>query len=300
MQDDVLREDSPIDPRADFKYSREVEEPTERVVIEKTEVDKLRSDFEEKLTRANREADEARRDADRWASMARRTPERAEPREEPASRKREAASEEKPDKFLDDLSTDGIKALHKRGMITAEQLEEALEGVVENVHKAMEEKNEAQAFDQKLSSQFPELWADNEKMNAWKAAGERGPKPVTSELFRKTGEIFLEQVREAGIDPESKEARGLLMTAARFAKRDLGLKQEPTNERADRERDRRERIDGQSRPAGRAGDDFETGGGKQITGVQRSIMKSLGVSPETFQKFSGAGKGEHKHDRSTR
>lgn len=299
MPEDVLREDSPIDLREEFKYSREPEQPTERVVIEKTEVDKLRSDYEEKITRANREADEARRDADRWASMARRTPERAEPREEPTARKREAASEEKPDKFLDDLSAEGIKALHKRGMITQDQLEEALGDAVENVRAEMEEKTEAQAFDAKLSSQFPELWSDNEKMNAWKAAGERGPKPVTSELYRKTGEIFLEQVREAGIDPESKAARGLLITAARMAKRELGVK-EPTNERADRERERRERIDGQSRPAGRAGDDFETGGGKQITGVQRSIMKSLGVSPETFQKFSGAGKGEHKHDRSTR
>lgn len=292
--------ESHIDPGVPYEHSREPERETPK---DDKPAAKAGSDSEE------RELREARAAAEFWKSQARdnhaprgRQPEPEAEEDEPETPTVQlvtAAADMSTDQLLDNFSTKGIKALVDQGVITADKLIEVLEASQRRNDARTDAKiaefAENQAADNQISSEFPELAKDDNAITAWVKNGERGARPEVSETYKAASRIFKEMISDSGVKPDSKAGRGMLIAAARAARREVG-QVEPRSSRGE---DRRSRIDAQRGDRGRAYQE-DTGGGKGMDRQTQAVFGHLsrfGVTASDYQKYSPAGKGVVKHDR---
>ncbi|HLG99840.1 MAG TPA: hypothetical protein VKX49_26255 [Bryobacteraceae bacterium] len=189
---------------------------------------------------------------------------------------RPLVTDDKPEKLLDDLSAEGLKALAKRGVITADQLEAALEAQERKFNQRLSEAQDGVAFDQKLGKEFPDLV---------------DPK---SDLFKRAQVHFRQMVE---VDPAAKKSRSALWAAASMAKKEIEMESaaDKKNERQDRETRRRDRIDAQR-------GERDTGGGRDddtptLTNTQREIISRLGITEEQFSRYAEQGTGRNGRGR---
>lgn len=254
MADDVIQHgvevpigDEPVKPK-------EPDKPAE-----KSDVEKLREEFRKELDARDKQIAELRESEKYWARKAGRAvepePDESEEPEEPQE------PEEKPERLLDELSADGLKAIEKRGFVKRSDVERM---VNDKVNRTLEEVQQGQAFDAKLQRDFPDL---------------TDPK---SELFKRAGANFREMVE---LDPKAKGSRVALYAAAKLAARELETEKKvaTTNDREER---RRQRIADQAPERGRtrqSNDDDEF----EMSPQARQIVKNLerfGVKEEGYRR----------------
>lgn len=187
---------------------------------------------------------------------------------------------EKPDKFLDDLSVDGLKALLKRGVITQEQFVAEVGNVEKRLMAKVEEKlatnTRHQQIDQQLAK-FPDLQADAARVAA-------GQTPQT-ELYKRTQVHFRQMVAD---DAGMKSSPAALLAAARMAQKEIDLEAKAQGaQRTDRQVTRRERIENLMPDRDRGGE----GGSEedQLSPNARNVVNALsrfGVTEESFRQFA--------------
>ncbi len=279
-----------VDPGS--PYEHDLEQPPAKPIPVKSDADKEVDRLKQENADLKRRREEAEEDARYWSR--RGQPQPKETDEEPAAPAPREVIKEKPEKLLDDLTSEGLEALRKRGFITADQLENVL---AENDKRTESKIAAARAdaeFGARLGTEFPEIAEDSARIS-------RGEKPK-SEIFARASEIYRESI---GLDPELKGSKSALILACRQAKAELTLKAQDNRnavrnaeeerprgdrpsprERAER---RRERIDSQ-RPD-RASSPDESAGDPSFSSQQTEVMKRLGVKPEEFTKHRGARDG---------
>lgn len=278
-----------IDPGVPFEHGNEPEKPAEKKADEpatKAELEDLRKELEAERRRANENAD----DAKFWANRAQRGERKpaADEEEEPARKApRRAAAEEKPEKLLDEMTVDGLEALKKRGVITADELEARLKKITTDTKSEIAATRKDAEFGIKISKEFPEIAEDSERI----AKGER-PK---TELFKRAGEIYRAAVAE---DPDLQGSQSLLLMAARQAKAELAAKGDGDEDevvpdaRTEKQRSRRERIEAQTPPRSTRRTSRETDDTPEVSSEARDVMKHLKVDEDTYVKHAaGAGAG---------
>lgn len=246
---------------------------------EQIEIENLRAEN----AASKRRADEAEETARYWANRGRQQPER-EVRREPEPERREAVVTEKPEKLLDDLTSEGLEALKKRGVVTGPELAQILEEQEQRMEGRMQAVRQDAEFGARIAQEFPEIAEDSKRID-------RGEKPK-SDLFMAASRIYQQLVAD---DPALKDTNGALLIAARQAKAEVAAKSknkdEPmrgeNNSSQDTRRARIDRQRGDRVPAGSEGDEgHQDGFSKQ----QLEVMKHLKVKPEDFRKHAGVTK----------
>jgi len=262
---------------------------------EQTPEQKRIAELEAQVANERTEKERARRDADYWANRGRGA---TDEEEELGARvgdddelspeaKEAAALREKltPEQMLEMLTTDGPKALAKLGFVTAEQLHREVRAAEERGVRRVGAERADERYERLLSEEFPDIIQDSNRVAAGKA-------PV-SRLFTRSGEIYREAVE---LDPQLKGSKSLLLTAARQAAAELGIKrgtregprqaEEPRGERTERP-SRRDRVDAQRPPVDRSdGNDEERGPNED----QLHVAKMLRVSPKELSAHVGGGR----------
>jgi hypothetical protein len=277
-----------LDPGAPFEHSAAGAEPRPPAAAkpaEKSDVEK-RLDAVERDNRAKDQRIEELSQSERyWAGKARGTATPEVPAEdlddEPAPVESPFEGE-KPEQLLDDLSVNGLKALHKRGLITTDQLVKQVSQLEKRIYAEVDAKLAQQREWSQLEakfSEFPELLADSELVSA-------GQQPKT-EIYKRTQVHFRQMVQD---DPKLKNSTGAMLAAARLAKKELELEGKAAGtEGGNRQQSRRERIaaqapdrDGGSGEGGEPGDD-------QLSPTARNVVNNLsrfGITDEDFRKYA--------------
>lgn len=274
-----------IDPGAPFVHEDKPpagKEPTkpDKSAAEK-EVERLTADLKAAKDETKRLADSEKY----WSEKARaRQPEpKPAPDETPT---RELAPDpfegEKPESFLDDLSVNGLKAAFKRGVISKEQLDDAIGRLAENLEKRIDEKIDSATrhsrTDAELARLYPELLEDAERIK-------KGEAPKT-DLYIRTNEKYKDML---ALDPSLKQSPALLMSAAASAKKELAMEAELEEARkGEKQSNRRARIESTHSDREAPGGE-ENGEGDQLSSLQRTVVNSLsrfGATAEGFHKFT--------------
>ena len=157
----------------------------------------------------------------------------------------ELIEDDNPDRFVEDLSNEGVAALKKRGLLTRE---EAMELAAKVAEKKISEATKRLETDAKIIREFPEL--QDEK----------------SPLFQKTAEIFREMVAQ---DDTLKRSPNAMMLAARAARAELGSATQPAPE------SREERIARQAGGRGVPAGSRQTEDDDGLTDTQKRILSAL-------------------------
>lgn len=235
------------------------------VATETAEQKELRTLREENagLKKQNTELSESER---AWSERALRgTREPAEPK--PKAEKADEEDIETGEKFLDDVSKEGLKALRKRGFVTMAEVQKLIDQTVDRT--VGETRTESQ-FQSTMKDEFPEMSADLARVEA-------GKKPE-SELFVLAAEIYRDAI---ALDPDLKGSKSALLISTRQAAAQLALQgKRKTDDKAEKDKTRRDRIEAQ-KPGDRSSkgeEEEETG----LTSSQKKMAAELGVSEEKF------------------
>jgi len=243
--------------------------PKEEPTVSKKEYDALKKQNEE-LAESERY----------WAGQAkaRPKPETDDTDDEPdqqddAAGKPDITDDDTPEKFTDELSTKGMQALIKRGVLTRKEAESLFRKVAaEEAEKVVGRAVRHLSTDAQMVREYPDL------------------NDAKSPLFKKTGEVFQEMVAE---DPALKKSPAALKLAARTAKLQLDLesrqnghetRDRDTDDDREQSRDRQRRIDAQNGDRGRGArsdiEDEDPG----LSPMQRKFLGQMKVSEEDFSK----------------
>lgn len=281
MPPDEVLDHEPEQPQAPDKGQGKDE-----VTITKSELESLR-----------RERDEALQGNRDWANYVRRgaQPERQpEPEQEDELNPEEfidaappALEGDTPEKLVDDLASQGVAALGKRGFITAADAQKLAVEVAAKVTRELigRERGKMQS-DAQIFAEFPEL------------------KDQKSELWAETAKRYQAAVR---MDPAAKKTPAALYLAADAAKEFLRAKNGGRRSREEDmdlddargnredESDRRRRADSQdSRPRGRAAaDDTDDMLGSEA----RAVIKGMGITEADYnasRRELGVGRGRRR------
>jgi len=182
------------------------------------------------------------------------------------------AEDDSPDKFVDDLSASGIKALEKRGVLTKKEAAKMIAEISAKVASRIVAKTTRQIqTDADLFTEFPEL------------------KDESSPLFQETGKEYRALV---AMDPALKKSPAALLMAARVAKAKLAPSRQDDAER-------RRRIEAQSGEPGRrpAHDGFEEDD-DTLSPRQRAIIAAMGIKEDDY--VAAAKKGINVSSRGRR
>jgi hypothetical protein len=187
----------------------------------------------------------------------------------------EPLTEEKPEEFIERLTTQGASAieaeLRKRGFIRKEDVEPLARKVAREIVNAERGKLTSDA---KLVRDFPELQDQN------------------SPLFQATAQIYHQAIQD---DPNMMNSPTTLQMAARVAKAELAAKNkggkpqgesEPSDYRDDRESERRRRVSAQQGERGVSGTPFEDQEeplGPEAQRIIRSFGR-FGVTEENYRR----------------
>lgn len=230
---------------------------------EPSESDKQIKALRDELAAVKANLDEARESERFWSARARGgnapTEEVVEDDEDDKDSPKPAESPfsgEKTDRFLDDLGVYGLEALVKRGVLTQDQFLEKIEQLEkrlgDKVDKRLEVQRKHTATDAELAK-FPDL---------------KDPK---SELFKSAQAIFLQMVAD---DPAMKNSPAALLSAARIARKEIDMeKQLADAKRADRQNNRRERIESQPGERSPVGEDDDVG--EALSPQAREVVRNL-------------------------
>jgi hypothetical protein len=185
-----------------------------------------------------------------------------------------------PEKLVDEIAAQGVKALSKRGYVTVKDAQRiAVEAANKVARQIVGRERQKITSDAQIMSEFPDL------------------KDKNSELFKETARRYQKAV---SLDPNAKKTPATLYMAAEAAQEALKGKNGGRGGRRDEdddrgydgedEEDRRARVSSQdSRPRGRARvDDDEDMIGDQA----REVMRQMGISDDEFtaaRKVTGGG-----------
>lgn len=274
--------DSPLDPGAPFVHGEPVKpaaKPNDKSDLEKR-FDALEAETKGLRTRLT----EAEGDARYWSQRARGE---AAPREEretddepPAE---DPTQEMTPEQFLDVLSKEGIKGLKRFGFMTKADVDAEVKRISKEADQKISRAQQASTIDQKIGREFPDLIADNDRV-------QRGEKPQT-EMYKRTGKILQELVAD---DPSLKNSTGALMAAARMAKQQLDAEKKAgessREDRDDRQQQRRERIENQRGERDRPRDDEREPVLPALAGQVISNLERFGAKVEDYTKGRSNGR----------
>lgn len=185
-----------------------------------------------------------------------------------------------PEKLVDELAAQGVKALGKRGFITAKDAQRiAVEVAAKVSRQLIGRERQKITSDTQIMTEFPDL------------------KDKNSDLFKETAKLYQEAVR---IDPNAKKSPAALYMAAKAAKLSLTGRGRNTRREEDDDRDyrredeedRRARVNSQdSRPRGRSVVEEDD----DLIGDQaRDVIRQMGISDDEFkaaQKVTGRSRG---------
>lgn len=271
-------DDAPNDPGAPREYSNDPPDDKQEPTASDRAIEDLRK-ANEVQARELREAKDSER---YWADRAKqRADARVEPEidDTPTDQGLDGIDDDTPDKMLDDLSVKGIAALKERGLITEKEMTKRLEALEARLTGQINATAEGSDFDRQMGEEFPDLKRDNDAIETWKKAGQRGNPPQTSELYQATGRIYQTLMGAGDVSPA--QGRILLKQAAILAQKELGLNGDT---RQNREDDRRDRVMVQRGTRGR-GEGEDTRGRTTMSAQQMQVAKHLGVSNEDFAKM---------------
>jgi hypothetical protein len=277
------------DPGAPREYSNDPVDQETAKSADQSRIEALEKDVEA----ARREARE-RADSERyWAEKA-RTAERNQPQadeedeeDEPTPRRAAAKDDDNPDELLEDLSKEGLKGLLKRGVITEDQLEAELDKRVLAIEQRLEARlqntNQAQQFDSAIKEDFPEVYADGKKMQAWLDGGRKGDQPEMGDHYQAAANLYREMMAD-NPDADIKASRAMFKAAVKAANKQVDGSRK-VQQRNSQEDDRSERIAAQRGERRRSGgtDDVDLGG-RTFSRQAQEVMKHLGVKPEDYGK----------------
>jgi hypothetical protein len=224
-----------------------------------------------------KERDEARSSEKFWADRARNTrnevAEIPEENDDDDDEDDEEVADDSPDKLTDDLTTNGIIALQKRGLMTkkaakamiAKALDKAMKEVDTRVNTRVTAIQKQMVDDATLTREFPQLLDE------------------TSEMSAATAREYRELIKE---DPDLKNRRSTLRTAAKLAKASI----RPKVDEAARQR----------RIASQAGDPGGMGGGdddddEALSPFQKDFLRKMNadggdqISEEAYTKRAKKG-----------
>jgi hypothetical protein len=260
MPDEVLGNEpqSPREPEGQGKDAK--------VTISQSELDGLR-----------RERDEARQSERDWANMARRG---AEPQTEPAAETDDfdASRFEDPDlpglpdgdtpeKLVEDIAKNGLKALKDRGFVSAKEAERIAINAARNVSREIVgQERQKITTDAQIFAEFPEL------------------KDQNSELFKETSANYRAAV---AMDKGALKTPAALYLSAKAAAQTLKAKAAGSRRTAsddddtEAEAERLQRVNSQdSRPRGRGNTDDND----DMMGPEAKVlMKAFGLSEAEFK-----------------
>lgn len=272
----VIENDAPITPDVSDKG-----QGTGKETVSRAEFD-----------RVNRELNEARESEKFWANRAKGGAKEPVPEPEdetdPADFVDNSGDKElegdTAEKLVDELSTQGIKALQRRGFVTAADARKIAAEVGVKVAQTLIERTTTKlATDNRLMSAFPEL--SDEK----------------SEMFKATATIYRELVE---MDPGAKKTPATLFAAARVAKAQLKAAEKPEKkarqaeaddeddvyDRVEDESDRRRRVAAQDGSRGgrgpRVDDDNDSMGP-----AAKKIAAAMGLTDDEYRASKQRIKG---------
>lgn len=271
------------DPSVEFEHR---DEPTEPAAPLKTETDRRFEALEKTIKDQAAELKAARDDARFWAGRNSAPSATADPDDEVQHEEDDTSDiSEKPEQFLDDVSKDGLNALKKRGFVTQADVDRQIREAEQRTEARVTARLNDSGFDAKLAVEFPELVEDSKLVKAGKAP--------TSELYKRTGEIYRASIEE---DPQLKGSKSALLIAARQAKAEIkaeksakGRESDPIDAHQPRPgaTARRERIERlASVPSKNEDRDDEEPG---ISSEAREVMSKLGVTEAQFVKNRDRG-----------
>jgi len=233
-----------------------------------------------------RERDEARESERYWSAHARgngQQQQAAEPEAEDASEfyAEETASndEDTPEKLVDDFAATGVKALQKRGFITAADAQKlAADTALRVTREMIGRERQKMGSDTKILADFPEL------------------KDQTSDLWKETAKHYKEAV---DMDPNAAKTPAALYLAAKTARATLKAQakihhapKDDDEDTPEPESDRRARASSQD---GRAKGRAEVEDDDMLGSEARSIIKSMGITEAEFKasrkETAGSAKG---------
>jgi hypothetical protein len=172
-----------------------------------------------------------------------------------------------PEKLVDELAAQGVKALGKRGFITAKDAQRIAVEVAAKVSRQLISRERTKiTSDTQIMTEFPDL------------------KDSNSEMFKETARRYQKAL---ALDPNAKKTPAALYLAAQAAAEALKAKA-PARPRRDEdddyepegESDRRRRAQAQdSRPRGRA----EVVDDDMLGDEARSVIRQMGITEEEFK-----------------
>ncbi len=261
---DIETDDEIVDPSLDPSGS---EPQYHRGQPEKKEgpIDpKAFKSLQDEVAMLRRERDEARDSERYWAERARgtRQPDEEEPEREEEDDDNPEVTDEKPEQLVDDLTSRGLDALVKRGVITKRDARGLIRKEVERtgrklVREAVAQERQKLTTDAEIMHKFPDLRDDK------------------SALFLKTREIYREVCRR---NPDKARDPEALLDAAERAQ--LKLEIESLKSEKPEERHRRERIAAQD-VRGSRGSSFEDDN-SPLGPEAKSIISQMGISEDDY------------------
>jgi hypothetical protein len=242
----------------------------ETVTLTKAEVETLR-----------RERDEARESERTWYERATGRGAQADPAEPEEEDEPEPEPEPEPDidpeKFVDELAKDGLRALKRHGVMTRSDVEKLATELAEKVAgKVMDRRFAGMQSSSKLVTDFPDLNDENSELM-------KASRPIYRQLFDMNGK---------------KHSTALMYAAAKAAKTQLDAKAPPPRTRRDEddydryepEEDRRARARAQGSERGRPAPVHDDDSG-DLGPEALEICRAMNVTPEEYvasQKQLGA------------
>jgi len=241
-----------------------------------TSVNTGENDASARVAALERELAESRESEKYWSGLARSGgPRQAAPEPEPEADPEDDGSEfldadetpviegDSPEKLIDEFASEGVKALSKRGFITAKDAQRiAVETAMKVTHSLIGRERGKIDTDQKILGEFPEL------------------RDQTSELFKETAKRYQKAV---AMDPAAKKTPAALYLAADAAKEALTARGRRERDDEDEpETDRRQRAASQdARPRGRATEEADD---DMLGSEARQIIKAMGISEKEFRE----------------
>ncbi len=200
------------------------------------------------------------------------------PEPEPEADEDEDLVDDTPEKLADEISTQGLAALVKRGVLTKKAAREIIRKEAEKVaRQVVGEARQQLTSDQQLIAEFPDLAKRD------------------SELRKLTSEHLKAAVEQ---DPDARNSPAILRMCAQLAKTELEAKagrgrrvdaddaqdldlDDDVDGNRDRESERRRRIDRQDGPRGRRTDEGDNDNSSPLV---RDLLKKLDVKPEEYER----------------
>jgi len=228
---------------------------------------------EARIAALERQLNEAQESERYWAGLARSGgPKTAEPEADlvPEDDGSEFLTEDEtppiegdsPEKLIDEFAAEGVKALSKRGFITAKDAQRiAVETAMKVTQSMIGRERGKMDTDAKILGEFPDL------------------KDQSSELFKETAKRYQ---RAVAMDPAAKKTPAALYLAAEAAKEAINARRRPRDEDDyEPETERRQRAASQdARPRGRSSSDDTD---DMLGSEARQIIKAMGITEAEFK-----------------